>query len=195
MSTLKVDTILKRTGTGTIAIGQSGDTVDITSGSTLDLTGTTVSGLTGAGKVLQVQTSTYATATTTTSSTLAATGLTGSITPSATTSKVFIMLTFRYGTSRSNNGNKDDGYGIRITSGAGTVMDYDNSGTAMYFLRDNAVAQDTRNVITMTHIDSPSTTSAITYTVKHATYQAAGVTGTFCRDNATATLTLMEIGA
>ena len=71
MSTLKVGTILKRTGTGTIAIGQSGDTVDITSGSTLDLTGTTVSGLTGTGKVLQVQTSTYATATTTTSSTLA----------------------------------------------------------------------------------------------------------------------------
>ena len=47
MSTLKVDNILKRTGTGTIAIGQSGDTVDITSGSTLDLTGTTASGLTG----------------------------------------------------------------------------------------------------------------------------------------------------
>ena len=74
-------------------------------------------------------------------------------------------------------------------------MDYDNSGTAMLFLRDNAVAQDTRNVVTMTHIDSPSTTSAITYTVKHSAYQAAGVTGTFCRDNATATLTLMEIGA
>tara|TARA_R100001509_G_scaffold121932_3_gene75849 strand:- start:292 stop:834 length:543 start_codon:yes stop_codon:yes gene_type:complete len=147
------------------------------------------------GKILQAQTSTYSTATTTTSSTLAATGLTGSITPSATSSKVLIVLTFRYGTSRSNNGNKDDGYGIRITSGAGTVMDYDNSGTAMYFLRDNAVAQDTRNVVTMTHIDSPSTTSAITYTVKHSTYQAAGVTGTFCRDNATATLTLMEIGA
>tara|TARA_R100000426_G_scaffold77347_1_gene54872 strand:+ start:84 stop:671 length:588 start_codon:yes stop_codon:yes gene_type:complete len=195
MSTLKVDTILKRTGTGTIAIGQSGDTVDITSGSTLDLTGTTVSGLTGAGKILQVQTSTYATATTTTSSTLAATGLTGSITPSATSSKIFLSLTFRYGTARSNNGGKDDGYGIRITSGAGTVLDYDNSGTAMYFLRDNAVSQETRNIITITGIDSPSTTSAITYTVKHAAYQAAGVTGTFCRNNATATLTLMEIGA
>ena len=195
MSTLKVDTILKRTGTGTIAIGQSGDTVDITSGSTLDLTGTTVSGLTGAGKILQVQTSTYATATTTTSSTLAATGLTGSITPSATTSKVYISLTFRYGSSRSNNGNKEDGYGIRITSGAGTVIDYDNSGTGWYFQRDNAVAQDSRNITTITGIDSPSTTSAITYTVKHASYSAAGVSSVFCRDNATATLTLMEIGA
>ena len=32
MSTLKVDTILKRTGTGTITIGQSGDTVTLGSG-------------------------------------------------------------------------------------------------------------------------------------------------------------------
>ena len=29
MSTLKVDTILKRTGTGTITLGQSGDTIDL----------------------------------------------------------------------------------------------------------------------------------------------------------------------
>ena len=32
MSTLKVDTILKRSGTGTITIGQSGDTVTLGSG-------------------------------------------------------------------------------------------------------------------------------------------------------------------
>jgi len=52
MSTLKVDTILKRTGTGIITLGQSGDTVsipsgttlDVASGGTLDLTGATVSG-------------------------------------------------------------------------------------------------------------------------------------------------------
>ena len=57
MSTLKVDTILKRTGTGTITLGQSGDTVDIPSGATLDVTGATVTGLTDNGKILQVQTS------------------------------------------------------------------------------------------------------------------------------------------
>ena len=32
MSTLKVDTILKRTGTGTISIGQSGDTINLPAG-------------------------------------------------------------------------------------------------------------------------------------------------------------------
>jgi len=35
MSTLKVDTILKRTGTGTITVGQSGDTVDFPTGTTI----------------------------------------------------------------------------------------------------------------------------------------------------------------
>ena len=40
MSTLKVDTILKRTGTGTIVLGQSGDTISIPSGATLNSAGT-----------------------------------------------------------------------------------------------------------------------------------------------------------
>ncbi len=40
MSTLKVDEILKRTGTGTITLGQSGDTISIPSGATLNSAGT-----------------------------------------------------------------------------------------------------------------------------------------------------------
>ena len=42
MSTLKVDTILKRTGTGTITVGQSGDTISIPSGATLNVAGSSV---------------------------------------------------------------------------------------------------------------------------------------------------------
>ena len=42
MSTLKVDEILKRTGTGTITIGQSGDTISIPSGATLSVAGSSV---------------------------------------------------------------------------------------------------------------------------------------------------------
>ena len=42
MSTLKVDTILKRTGTGTITLGQSGDTISIPSGATLSVAGSSV---------------------------------------------------------------------------------------------------------------------------------------------------------
>jgi hypothetical protein len=39
MSTLKVDTILKRTGIGTITVGQSGDTISVPTGATLSVSG------------------------------------------------------------------------------------------------------------------------------------------------------------
>ncbi len=39
MSTLKVDTILKRSGTGTITLGQSGDTLTVPTGASLSLQG------------------------------------------------------------------------------------------------------------------------------------------------------------
>ena len=39
MSTIKVDTILKRTGTGTITLGQSGDTISLPTGASLSLQG------------------------------------------------------------------------------------------------------------------------------------------------------------
>ena len=42
MSTLKVDTILKRTGTGTITVGQSGDTISVPSGASLTVAGSTI---------------------------------------------------------------------------------------------------------------------------------------------------------
>tara|TARA_R100000458_G_C8261045_1_gene236533 strand:+ start:1145 stop:1753 length:609 start_codon:yes stop_codon:yes gene_type:complete len=45
MSTLKVDTILKKAGTGTITLGQSGDTISIPSGATLDLSNATQTGV------------------------------------------------------------------------------------------------------------------------------------------------------
>ena len=40
MSTLKVDEILKRTGTGTITIGQSGDTIDLSNPTSVTLNST-----------------------------------------------------------------------------------------------------------------------------------------------------------
>ena len=40
MSTLKVDTILKRTGTGTITVGQSGDTIDLSNPTSVTLNST-----------------------------------------------------------------------------------------------------------------------------------------------------------
>ena len=56
MSTLKVDTILKRTGTGTITLGQSGDTIALGSGAS-------ASGFTSDGSVTMAKLSTSGTET------------------------------------------------------------------------------------------------------------------------------------
>ena len=58
MSTLKVDTILKRTGTGTITVGQSGDTITIPSGATLNSAGTnTLNGIANTPSFIATKTS------------------------------------------------------------------------------------------------------------------------------------------
>ncbi len=58
MSTLKVDTILKRTGAGTITVGQSGDTITIPSGATLNSAGTnTLEGIANTPSFLAQKTS------------------------------------------------------------------------------------------------------------------------------------------
>ena len=80
MSTLKVDTILKRTGTGTITVGQSGDTINLPAGVLTS----------GFGKIAQVLQTTKTDTASISSSTFAQiSGFSVSITPSATTSKSF----------------------------------------------------------------------------------------------------------
>ena len=146
------------------------------------------------GKIGQVVTSTYSTQISTTSSTFADTGHQAIITPSATTSKILITLSYRFEASRPNNGGKDAGYGLRILRDATTILDYDRSGTGVFYsLRDNAVAQDSREVRSLSYVDTPSSTSSLTYKIQHNTYSAAGCTGKYARDNDPCILTLMEV--
>ena len=90
MSTLETNLVQPSTGT-TLTLGASGDTVDVPSGATLDVTGATVSGLT-TGKILQVVNTTATTQKTTTSSSSFVEAYTVDITPSATSSKILILL-------------------------------------------------------------------------------------------------------
>jgi len=93
MSTLKVDTILKRTGTGTITVGQSGDTITIPTtlnATTLQQNGSTIP--TSFGKIGQVVVSSTTSNISTTSTSFVATGFTASITPSAATSKILVSV-------------------------------------------------------------------------------------------------------
>jgi hypothetical protein len=206
-SILKVDTIQDQSGNNiinessdTITIGASGDTITIPAGATLTNSGTA----TGFGKVLQViQTAKTDTAT----YSVAGNGgessnvMPTNITPSSTSNKVLIQGQFVLAVATTN-------VGIILLRGATEIFVSDVAGD-----RNRATAisyQDTGDTgtvqtIPFTFLDSPSSTSALTYQVKFThsssatqtiyqnTYEGAGDTSKVA--NGTSSLTLMEIQA
>ena len=131
--------------------------------------------LVGNGKVLQVVSAVSSTTVSTTSTSFASTGLTASITPSATSSKILVMATSSMYASAD----------ARATIFRDAT---DLSGTDSF-----VVFGGTDVYVSMIKLDSPSSTSSLTYEPKIK----AVSTGTVYWENSdgTATLTLMEIGA
>ena len=133
----------------------------------------------GGGKVLQVVTATNNTENTTTSTSRVATGLSASITPSATSSKVLAMMSSS--TQQSGSGQ--------------AIFDLYNGSSYIAGTGRDLSANEVNGVINPTSfvcIDSPNTTSATTYTVHFRSsngnpslFNAGGVNGN---------LILMEIG-
>lgn len=142
--------------------------------------------LRGAFRVLQVVQATTATPVTTTSTSYVTSGLSASITPSATTSKVLVMVALNVSNANSN--------GAAIT----TIFRGTVSGTNLYgasgFATNYASSGNTVATASSVYLDSPSTTSAQTYTVGLKTGSALS-TATAQDGSATSTITLMEISA
>ena len=146
----------------------------------------------GGGKVLQVVTANYSTATTINSGTYTDSGLSATITPTLATSKVLILVS------------QPAVVGIRAAS---TELQY----RANYkLLRDAtdinemelsigikgtpaATQWETNSIANMNYLDSPATTSATTYKTQGSGGTNSGIT--FQQNTANATMTLLEIGA
>jgi len=133
------------------------------------------------GSVLQVVSADTATLGSSTSATYADTGLTATITPKATTSKILAIYSQNIFTNAGTTG-----CGIRLVRGAttlDTVVDL-SYGTASGILAHH----------TFTYLDSPSTTSATTYKTQFA--RTAGASTAFVQpNNSRSSLILQEIAA
>ena len=163
--TLKVGTITTSSGSGTITLGQSGETINVS--------GTAG---TGFGKVLQVVTDVLSTETGTTSTSyVAVSGFAATITPSSTSSKILVLC------SASSYINAADAYLGTIYRGATDL------GT---FGRLYSTAGGLGGLISFNYLDSPSTTSATTYTYYH---KVGSGTGYVSVNNYKSNLTLLEI--
>ena len=132
------------------------------------------------GKVLQVVQGKSATATVTSSSSFVATNLSASITPSATSSKIYIS-------AQGCGDNDADARQIYTTLYRGStnlIAGSDASFTSIYGA-DRTIASMSGNFL-----DSPSSTSSLTYTVY---MKSAGGTTEFISQNTEAHIQLMEI--
>ena len=185
---LKVSNIETSPGSGTITIGQSGETVNIS--------GTPGTGI---GKNLQViSTAKTDTTSTTSSSFVDITGMSLSITPASTSSKVLILVqTYICGGSTANQP-------INLLRDSTVIGVADTSADFTMPFRQGADAQNQYQMfnLTTTFLDSPSTTSATTYKLQWKTNsgtlylnRAVDEGGLGSGVNACSTITAMEIGA
>ena len=169
---LKVGTLTTSSGSGTITLGQSGETINVS--------GTAG---TGFGKILQVvQGSTSSEVTHSTS--YADTGLSAAITPSSTSNKILIMVNQHCYTAG------DSGGSIKILRDSTSIY---TPGESYAFYFDGS-SIDARQYHSFNYLDSPSSTSAITYKTQGRAYNS----NAFKTQNGgyfTSFITLMEVAA
>ena len=150
MSTLEVNKITPISGGTTVTLGDSGDTFNLASGATA-----------GFGKIGQIVTSNLTTHNSISASDWTDTGITATITPSSTSSKILILWKVFFSSPAGDGfvgklvrGSTDIGIG----TGTGTqgTMTFATANANNYWSFDNSG----------NYLDSPSTTSATTYKIK-----------------------------
>jgi hypothetical protein len=149
------------------------------------LTAAQMNGIRGAFRVLQVVQATYATATTTTSTSYVTTGLSATITPQSTSSKILVMVTMP---ARNQNATGAAFYTIFRGTVAGTNL-FSAPGFAQVYGDPLS-----RSTATGNFLDSPATISAQTYTVGMKT-DFVGSAAYAQESSVNSTITLMEISA
>ena len=159
MSEVKTNKVSPVGANGTVTLGDSGDTITVPSGVTFANSGTA----TGFGKVLQVVSAVKTNTSSYGGTTFSTTGLEVTITPSATSSKIFIIATPSIGAHMDNNSGccfLRDSTELNVADAASSRSLWASNAQYQY----NSYNTESHP---MTYLDSPSSTSAITYKVAY----------------------------
>jgi hypothetical protein len=139
-----------------------------------------------AGCVLQVVQGLLNGIVSTASGSLIATGLTASITPKFSTSKILVLVNLN-GCGKTANTNLQ----VKVLRGASAI--YDMGDIIGY---TNASGPNSIGSVDCIYLDSPATTSSTTYSVRYANVLATGavyINQYYNTDTAQSSITLMEI--
>ena len=164
--------------------------------STLDLSGKTVTLPSGVGgKVLQVVQGTTSTETSVTSLTFVDIGLSASITPTSTSSKILIMCSVQTRVFIATTGN---GAALQIVRDSTAIFSPGSPGNYEYGYNNRAAYSSTSEEsyrVPLMYLDSPSSTSSLTYKIQAKQRQAlTGNKVDFQDDDGfSSTIILMEI--
>ena len=143
---------------------------------------------TGFGKVGQVVTATHATQVNSTSTSFADSGLTCNITPSATTSKILVIVQQQLISDRDQS----DCYSrLRLLRESTSLMEFNK---AQWDEAGDEGATKSGSLNSLSILDSPSSSSQITYHTEFAAGQTSNNGTSRCQhNNETSTMILMEI--
>ena len=144
-----------------------------------------------AGNVIQVVNATYSTEVTNSTTSYADTGLTASITPTSSSSKILVIVSQPLGIYKATSDTTSAF--IKLLRGSTAIQTNTNA------IQIRAAASTNGNIYvgsfaSLCYLDSPATTSSTTYKTQIAA-DSSGAGAISSYTNATATITLMEIAA
>jgi hypothetical protein len=186
--------LLYYTGSSTptrLGIGTAGQVLTVNGGATAPSWAAPA----GGGKVLQVVSGTYSTNTTISSTTFTDSGLTATITPSSSSSRILVMVIQACTTGASDRSGFSS---FRLMRGASVAWTGQGSSSTSYGVLDGSSSDyaGLRMYFTLNYLDSPATTSATTYKTQgrlENTTASAVMDMNF--EGITSQIILMEIGA
>jgi hypothetical protein len=182
--------LLYGTGSGALArraIGTTGQVLTVSGGVPTWATAG------GGGKVLQVVSATYSTATAVTGTTYGDTGLSLAITPTLSTSKILVMVNQTFRTSIASS--VGVGGGLRILRDASAIYTPSPGGYEIHFWESpTSGGREAYDIKSLVYLDSPATTSSTTYKTQMRG-ENGSVTATAQSASAVSVITLLEIGA
>jgi hypothetical protein len=169
-----------------LAVGTNGTVLTADSAEATGLKWATAS---GGGKVLQVVNATTTTSTSISTGTYTDTNITATITPTLNTSKILVMISSQVLFERLSY---QQGFFTKLLRGATTLDDRE----AAYLEAGSVAKLVSSNVFNFTYMDSPASTSALTYKLQaYVGFTTSSGSVTFQYGSETSSIILMEIGA